>query len=899
MNWSRFFKRSRRDADLAREIESYVDHETDEAIARGMSPEAARSAARRKFGNRTAIRETVYDRNTLKLADSLWGDMKFGLRQLRMKPGFTAAAVLSLALGIGANSAIFTLADQILLRLLPVRNPRELVQLEVGPRRFGQNNGDSAHTFSYPLFRAIQERNTVFSGLTGEKKFQVTFGAEDRNEMVDASLVAGNYFDVFGVRPSVGRLLSPTDDRVRNGHPVAALQYAFWQSRFAARPSVIGSVIRLNGYPFTVIGVGPPGFEGTDVGSPVSVWVPVAMTKVFTPTMEALDDERFSWFYLFGRLKPGMTQERAQAAMKVLYRQRQQEELKGAWFQKFPSDRDAFLRQNFTLIPAAKGQSGLRHRFAEPLIMLEWLVGLILLIACANVANLLLARSAAREREIAVRSALGAGRGRLIRQLLAESFLLALSGGVAGLALSAWLAQLLLRLLPANPGDLSLTSAPDGRILLFTASITLATVFVFGLIPAWHGSQAMPGTALKEGAAGAGGARAHVRLRKMLVALQVGLASLLLIAAGLFARTLNNLRRVDLGFNTANVASFRVRPATAYSETDKLRVFRSVLERLARTPGVKAVGANSTALLTGSQWDSNITIPGVTERDGESPWSYVNAITPGYFEALGIPVTAGRDLTWRDWDNPNRLCLVNQSLVDEYLNGANPVGRLMAMSRDAAPNTEILGVFGNAKYKDVRGKTPRQVFISLHRYMSRTSSITIYARVEGDPRVVLPQLRAQVRRTDPNLVISDMRTLDEQVNLQLSNERMLSFLSGAFGLLATLLAGIGLHGVLAFVVARRTREIGIRAALGAERARVVWMVVRETLAAVLFGLASGVAAAMICGRYVESQLFGVEANDVPVFLLSAGILLAVSITAASIPAWRASKIDPLRALRYE
>jgi predicted permease len=894
MSWRRFFERERRDEELAREVESYIAHEIDDNLARGMSPEEARYAARRKFGNATLVREAVYNWNTLTLIESFRGDLKYAFRQIRLKPGFALAAALSLALGIGANTAVFTLADQILLRLLPVRDPHELVQLEVGPRRFGNNNGDSTRTFSYPLFRALQEQNTVFAGLTGERKFGASLVAEDGNEMIDVGLVAGNYFDVFGVRPCLGRLLSPMDDRIRNGHPVAVLRYEFWQNRFSGSPGVVGSTIRLNGSPFTVIGIGPPGFEGTDVGSPAQVWVPVAMKPTITPTWDALDDERTSWFNLFARLKPGMTLERAQAAMMVLYRQRQ-----GAYFQEFPSDRKLFLRQNFTLIPAARGHSGLRSRFERPLIVLEWLVGLILLIACANVANLLLARAAAREREIAVRNALGASRGRLMRQVLAECCLLAAGGGAAGLLLSAWLARILIRMLPADPANLSLSSSPDARILVFTASITLATVFVFGLIPAWRGSRATPGTGIKEGTAGAGGAGSHVRLRKMLVALQVALASLLLIGAGLFTRTLDNLRRVHLGFKTENVATFQVRTATVYREHRKLQVFRSLIESLATVPGVEAAGANSIGLLAGNQWDSSITIPGVPEKNGQSPGSYFNAITPGYFLALGIPILEGRDLTWRDWDSPHKLCLVNQALIDEYLNGANPVGRLMAQGRNAAPDTEIIGVFGNAKYEDVRAKIPRQVFVSLRARMRGTSSLTVYARIQGDPRAVMPQLRAQVRHIDPTLVISGMRTLDEQLNMSLSNERMLSFLSRAFALLAALLAGVGLQGVLAFVVARRTHEIGIRVALGAKRGRVVRMVLREALAAILVGLAAGITAAMLCGRYVESQLFGVKAGDRLVFLLSVAVLLAVSLTAALVPAWRASRIDPHRALRYE
>jgi predicted permease len=582
----------------------------------------------------------------------------------------------------------------------------------------------------------------------------------------------------------------------------------------------------------------------------------------------------------------------------VLFRQRQEEELKGAYFQKFPDERARFLRQSFTLIPAAGGQSSLRHRFERPLVVLQWLVGLVLLIACANVANLLLARAAAREREVAIRGALGAGRGQLIRQLFVESVILAVAGGAAGLLLSTWMARGLVRFLPYDPANLSLSASPDMRVLLFTFAITVTTVLLFGLLPAVQGSRVSPAVTLKQEAGSIAGG-AQVRLRKVFVGLQVGLSCLLLIGAGLFVRTLDNLRNVSLGFRTENVVTFGVNPATAYPEDRKLQVYRSLVESLGAVPGVRAVGANYMRLLSGGRWDSGITMPGAQAQDGGRIWSFFNAVTPGYFDALGIPIKAGRDLTWRDWGSGRTRCLVNETLVNEYLGGANPVGRLLARGRNETPDIEIVGVFGDARYEDVRGAIPRQIFISMDSHMQNVSGVNVYARIEGDPRQVMPRLRAQVRSVDPNLVISNMRTLDEQLNMRLSNERMLSFLSAAFAVLATLLAVVGLHGVLAFVVARRRREIGIRVALGAERGRVIRLVLREMLPAIAAGIAAGAIVGRLCGQYVESQLFGVKAADPLVFALGAGVLLAASAAAAFIPAWRASRIDPNRALRYE
>ncbi|PYV15837.1 MAG: hypothetical protein DMG07_08925 [Acidobacteria bacterium] len=552
------------------------------------------------------------------------------------------------------------------------------------------------------------------------------------------------------------------------------------------------------------------------------------------------------------------------------------------------------------VIPASRGQSNLRLRFEQPLIVLQWLVGLVLLIACANVANLLLARAAARRREFAIRTALGASRGRIARQLLVESLILAAAGGIAGLLLSSWLARGLVRFLPFDPANISLVTTPDLRILLFTTAITLLTALVFGLVPALQGSRVSPGLTLKEEVGAVAGGGGHVRLRKTLFALQVGLSTLLLIGANLFVRTLQNLQKVDLGFRTENVVMFGVRPATVYDEGRKRQIFRSLIEGLATVPGVKAVGANRSRLLTGGRWDSSITIPGVEPRDGNYPWSFFNAITPGYFEALGIPIKAGRDLTWNDWGSAQSLCLVNEALVSEYLQGANPVGRLMAQGRNQPPNMEIIGVFGNARYENVRGQIPRQTFVAMGgAYIRNVDGINVYARTDRDPRQVMAQLRDQVRQVDANLVVSDMRTLDEQVDMRLTNERMLSFLSAGFALLATLLAVVGLYGVLAFVVTRRTREIGIRVALGAEQGNVIRLVLREMLLVFVFGVAAGAAVAIAGGRYIESQLFGVKAGDPAVFAISVAALLTASLAAGFIPAWRASRIDPIRALRYE
>lgn len=828
------------------------------------------------------------------------GEIRLAARSLLKSPVFTLVAVLSLALGIGANTAMFTLVDQVLLRLLPVKNPKELVQFRLEGGRFGSQNGDGLHTFAYPQYADFRDRNTVLSGLAGQMVTTAGMTAGERSEMVRVGLVSSNYFEVLGVQPYAGRVLSRNDDRHKGQHPVAVLQHDFWRTRFNGRREAIGSKLLLNGAPFTIVGVAAPGFEGTDTGLPTKIWLPVMMKPAITIGWDGLDDTRDAWFYLFGRLKPGVAMERAQSSLRVLYSQRQQVEIGEPFFSRFPDLKDRFLKQTFSLVPAARGLSTLRRGAETPLIVLQCLVGVVLLIACANVANLLLARAAARQKEMAVRTALGASRWQIVRQLLIEHSILALFGGIAGLAISVPIAQTLLSFVPLNSGDLSLSATPDPRILGFTAALTLLTALIFGLTPAVRASKVEPGATLKAEAGSVAGGHGHVRLRKTLVALQVGLATVLLICAGLFVRTLRNLALVDLGFQTENVVMFGVRPATVYDDARKYQVFRELLEALKTVPGVKAVGANSTRLLTGGRWDGSMTIEGLRAKPEDYPSTYYNAVSPGYFESLGIDIQQGRDFSWSDWGNGKSICLVNRKLVDDYLGGSSPIGRRIGRGRESLPDTEIVGVFGNSRYENVRGEIPRQTFFYLGGpQLGRISALNVYARTTDDPRRVMPLLRAAVSRVDSNLIVSDLRTMDEQLNTRLAVERMVSYLSAGFALLATLLAVVGLYGVLAFLVSRRTKEIGIRIALGAERGSVIGLVLAEVVLLIVAGMAAGVAGGLAGGRYVESQLFGVQAGDPIVFAASILLLLGASLAAGLVPAWRAARIDPIRALRYE
>jgi predicted permease len=896
MPWRWHFRRARRDDDLADEIAHYVAEETDDNLARGMTQDAARAAALRKFGNRTAIREVVYDMNTISWLDMLTQDLRYGMRQLRLRPGFAIAAILSLALGIGANTAIFTLVDQLLLRLLPVDSPRALVRLRVDGSRPGGNWGDGRHTFPYPTYLALRDRNTVFSGVTGQRVESVNLLGHDGGTAIAVALVAGNYFQVLGVRSHVGRLLLPEDDQTLNGHPVAVLQYDFWRAQYHGRLDIVGDTIPLNGTPFTVVGIAAPGFEGTNVGVPTRVFVPLAMKPTVAPGLPGLDDERAAWFYPMARLKPGVTFEQAEAAMKVLHRQRVEEELGQSYFARFPESRASLREQKFSLEPGDRGDSSLGARFERPLIVLEWLAATVLLIACANIAGLLLARGVARRRDLAIRRAIGAGRGRIIAQLFAESALVAVAGAAAGLVVGTWLTDVLIALLPPGTTDISLSATPDLRILAFTIALTVLTSILFGLVPAWQSSQIAPVSALREESGSVAGGRTHARFRKLFVGLQVALSAVLLLGAGLFVRSLVNLQQVPLGLRPENVVTFVAGPAVPYDREQKRQAYRAVIEGLKDLPGVVSVGASRTAIFTGGRSDGVLNIAGRPDTADEA-FTFFNAVSPGYFATLGIPVRAGKDFTWSDWGAGKRYALVNQSLTDAYLGGAPPMGRMFGSGTRSPIDVEIIGVVGDARYHDVRGAIPRQTFYNLDAWIHNLNRVCVYVRTTGNPHHVMASLRAAVRRIDSNFVVSGMRTLDEQINTRMANERMLSFLAGGFAVLATILALVGLHGVIVFQVAHRTREIGVRMALGARRGMIVRLIASEMVVVVLGGLAAGVATAYFCGRYVQSQLFGLDASDPLVFGAATFALLLAAGAATILPALRASRIDPLNALR--
>ncbi|HEX5227800.1 MAG TPA: ABC transporter permease [Bryobacteraceae bacterium] len=842
---------------------------------------------------------------------SIGKDIQFAWRAFRKSPVFTAVALLSLALGIGANTAIFTLLDQVLLRLLPVKNPQELVLL--GPRgaNYGSNWND--HALSYPMYRDFQANNTVFSGMFCRFEYVFNLGFNGNTERADGELVSGTYFPVLGVGAAMGRTLGPDDDKTPGGHPVAVLSYDYWISRFSGDHSIVGKTVAVNGHNFTVVGVAQQGFAGVDPSDPTKVFLPVMMRAQLLPQFDPfldLTNRRDHWLNLFGRLKPGVSLEQARASLEPYYHSLLELEVKDGAFSKSSAEtRAEFLRGTLEVVSGSQGKSGFRAQLSTPLWVLMALTGGVLLIACANVAGLMIARAASRQKEIAIRVAMGAGRFHIIRQLLMEGLLLAAAGGALGLILAMWTDQALLAFLPPGTSTFRISTTPDLRILLFTAGISLVTAVIFGLMPAIQATKPDVAPVLKDTVGGIVGGGMHVRVRKGLVAAQVMLSLLLLIGAGLFIRSLENLRDMGPGFAIGNLVAFDLDPSlNGYNAERSKLFFRRLNADIGAIPCVLSTGVARVGILEDDNWDSGVTPEGY---DGKSVEVYMNSVSPSYFQSLRVPILAGRDFTEQDTqtiqhgdkptDTAPRVVIVNEKFAKQFYGSAgNAVGRHAGFGGDPGTKTdmEIVGVVKDIKYTNLRTEIPIQMF---EPYLADdlATSMTVYARTTMNPDQYFSAVRAKVRALDSNLPVFDMRTMDQQISRSLLVERLIASLSAVFGILATLLAVIGLYGVMAYTVSRRTREIGIRMALGAFQRDVVWMVMREVLLLLAIGLAAGLAGAFVLVQLVKTQLYGVSGHDPLTVVLAALALGAVACAAGYIPALRASRIDAMRALRYE
>ena len=827
-------------------------------------------------------------------------DLRFALRSLRKSPVFIAIAILSLALGIGANTAIFTLMDQLLLRYLPVKHPEQLVMLD--QETFTQGSVLTDHPFSYPMYKDFRDQGQVFSGVLARFSLPVSVGYRGQTERAAGEIVSGNYFQVLGVSAFIGRPFTPDDDRTPGGHPVVFLTYGYWMRQFGGDRSILNQTLLINGHPLTVVGIGPPGFSGVEVGRATDVMVPIMMQREMMLTRDSLLDNRRAWWLnVLARIKPGLSLKQADAGINVLFHQINAGEINGieGWSRK---DRDHFVNRHLDLLPGGRGKSELREQASEPLRVLMAMVGLVLLIACANVANLLIARATGRQKEIAVRLALGASRMQIVRQLLVGSILLAALGGAAGLLAASWASELLLRFLPSESVIGTLTAAPDVRVLTFNFGIAMLAGLLFGLGPAWQAARPNLAVTLKDQAGNVAGGSGQVRLRKLLVVGQIAFSLLLLVGAGLFARSLYNLKNLDPGFRTENLMTFSVDPSlNGYDQGRTLSLYARLQNDGEALPGVRSVSMASIAPLTGNVDMSTITVEGRHLKEGDdmdmNPW--VNHVGPGYFATLGVPLVAGREFTKRDVEGAPLVGMMNQTAAQYFFPHQNALGKHFGFGgRRGIADIEIVGIVKDDKSAGLKEKVPRFVYTP---YMQTKSiaQMTVYVQTVEPPERITAALREVVKREDANLPLFNMKTMETQADQYLFIERLIAALSAAFGFLATVLAAIGLYGVMAYLVARRTREIGIRMALGADRGTVVRMVMREVGWMAAIGIAIGLPCAIALGRLIQSQLFGLAAYDPLTLALATVTLAAAALVAGYIPAERATRVDPVVALRYE
>jgi predicted permease len=828
--------------------------------------------------------------------------LRLAFRTLAKSPIISGVAVLSLALGIGANAAIYSLFDQMVLRALPVQDPGTLVNLaNPGPKPGSQScgqAGDCDEVFSYQMFRDLEARaQTGFAGIAAHVMFGANLAYQRQTVNARGLLASGSYFPLLGVRPALGRLLGPEDDRTIAGHFVAVLSHNYWANKLGADPGVLNSTIIINGQALTIVGVAARGFEGTALGARPDVFVPLTMRGVMVRGFDGFDNRRSYWAYLFGRLKPGVTIPQASTELNTIYHPIINEV--EAPLQAGMSDQTmaSFRAKQIVLADGRRGQSTLHGEVRTPLMLLLTITAFVLLIACANIANLLLARGAQRSQEMAVRGSLGAGRLQLMGQLLLESLVLASIGGLAGLLVARWTLSFIGSIIPAEAvASLTLTLEPG--TVWFTAALSLGTGVLFGLFPALHSTRRDLMTVLRGGSGQPSGARAAARFRTGLVTVQIALSMTLLVAAGLFIKSLGNVSRVDLGLATDNVVMFSLSPVLNGYPPERIRaLFQDVEDELGAIPGVTAVSAGRVALIAGNNWGNDVNVQGFERGPDVDANSRFNMVGPGYFGALGIPLVAGREFTASDALGAPEVAVVNQRFAQKFGLGGDAVGKFMSRGGDSL-NMEIVGVVTDAKYSEVKQETP-PLFFTPYRQSESIGSMTFYARTSVDPGSVMQSVLGVVQRLDANLPVEDLKTLDQQVRDNIVMDRVIGILSAAFALLATLLAAIGLYGVLAYTVAQRTREIGLRMALGANARRVRSMVLWHVGRMTLVGGVIGILAALGIGRVASSLLFGMEGYDPVVVAAVVVLLTAVAMLAGYVPALRASQVDPMQALRYE
>ncbi len=833
-------------------------------------------------------------------------DLRYALRQLRKSPAFAIVAIVTLALGIGANTAIFTLLDQALLRELPVSHPEQLVRLQYVGSNTGRTSsygGDSHSYFSYPMYRDLRDKNQVFDGMLANIEMGVGVQWNNQSELASGEIVSGNYFDVLGVKPALGRLFVPADDAAQNSNPVVVLSFNYWNSHFGGDPQVVNQALYINGHPFTIIGVAAPNFHSAIAGYTPKIFVPMMTKPLVTPGWNDLDNRRSAWLTVIARLKPGVSREQAEAAMTPLWRSIRTTELVD-----IKNKTDIFAKHfvqesSLQVFDERRGFSPLREQIQTPLLIVMAMVGLVVLMACVNVSSLLLVRAAARVKEMSVRYAMGAGRWQIIRQLLMEGLLLGILGGALGLAMAPMVSAFLTRRIAGDAAtELPFSSHPDMRILLFNFGLAFLVSVLFSLAPALRFLHPDLVNSLKQQTTTGSGA--HLRFRRISVGVQIGLSLLLLIGAGLFVQTLHNLKSINVGFTTDHLLTFGIDPTLGgYDPKQALVVQKQLLDTLATQAGVRSVAGTDDPVLTGDNSLSNISFAGHGDKPDDDTRAEWSAVTAGYFSTMDIPLLAGRMFTDHDQDGKSKVAILNANLARKYFGEPRKaIGQLMARGSgsDAKFDIEIVGVVGDTKHAQMRQEIEPTVYRPFYQdELPRAGFMQYYVRTSQAPEAAETTIRRAAQQVGSKLVIDTMRTMDEQISDNISNDRLVAMLAVSFGILATLLAAIGLYGVLAYVTAQRTREIGIRMALGAQRFAVMRLVLTDVLWLAGIAIVVTLPIAILLSRTVRSQLYNVSPADPLVLILGTLLVAVVAMLSALLPARRAATVEPMKALRTE
>jgi len=878
--------------DIDREMAFHIEERVEELVATGMPRALARSAALRQFGNRTIQAEDTRRADLVSWADSFLGDVRYGLRALRRSPVFTVVAVASLAIGIGFNTSIYSLIDAVVLRPLPVPAPRELLQVVTSDAE------DADGYFSNPLWEQLRDNVTGFHGLAAFSETELNLADAGEARIAPGLWVSGDYFRVFGMQPAVGRLLTAEDDR-RGCTGVVVLGHTFWQNEFGGQRDIVGKTISLRGKPFEIVGTLPAGhFRGPEVGREPVLYAPLCANGYLPGFGNNLDGRSNWWIRVIGRRDPTLTLEQVRARVKAVAADAYGNTVPPRWAESHKAD---YARRTFNVRQVEHGLSGLRERYSKALVVLMGTVAILLLIACANIANLLLARATTREREVAIRMAIGADRRRLMRQLLTESALLAILGAAAGLLVARWGSAALVALIASPTSPVSLDLALNLRVLGFTAAAAVLTAVIFGLIPAWRGTRIEPQSAMKAGGRGVveGATRGRFTMAKSLVAAQVALSMVLLVGAGLLVGSLRNLRTIDAGFDPSGVllVNADMRRA-AWPEEQRGSMRLQLLARVRAIPGVESASLADLTPIAGNAWNNQIFVDGFIPMSEQDGVVWFNEVSDGYFATLDIRLLSGRDFGPTDVPTSPRVAIIDELTAKKFFGAGSPIGKqYRTKSGDTFDDPfTVIGVVESAKYRSLRETNSETVYQAASQTAGPLAYANVQLRTSGDPLALIPAVRRMLSEFDPASTV-EFSTLSRSLDRSLARERMLAVLSAAFGAVALALSMLGLYGVMSYAVARRWNEIGVRLALGAERGRVLAMVLGDVARVVVVGVVIGAAGALAGGKLVQSFLFGLSPMEPSVLALAVGTLLAVAVAAGLVPAWRASRVDPAVALR--